>query len=355
MLRRSFHCKAFMLSALLATTMTLPSLVQAQSTGPAKPNAQMQTVLDALKGLDAKPLSTLTVPEARSQASAADAARSVQRDKMIPPGPEAKVKTRDIAIPTEAGNLSARVYLPEGTGPFPVIVYYHGGGWVVADLNTYDATPRALALGSQAMVLSVEYRHAPEHKFPAAHVDAWAAYVWAVENVHTLNGDASRIAVAGESAGANLAANVALMAEARQTTKPVYQLLVYPVAGNDMNTPSYLENADAMPLGKADMAWFVQHVFTSKEQTADPRLNLVGRDDLAGLPPATVILAQIDPLRSEGQAYADRLKQAGVAVDVKTFDGVTHEFFGMAKVVDLAKEAVDLANADLTKAFAAGH
>lgn len=324
-----------------------------QEAQQAKPDAQMQAVLDALKALDAKPLHTLTVPEARTQASPADAARTVQRDKKISPLPEAKVEAKDIAIPSAAGALPARVYIPEGKGPFPVVLYFHGGGWVVADLNTYDATPRALALGARAIVVSADYRHAPESKFPAQHEDAWAAYRWTVENIHLMNGDANRIAVAGESAGANLAANIALMAKEKKTKMPVHQLLVYPIAGNDMNTPSYQENANASPLGKADMEWFVSQVFKSKDETSDPRINLVGRSDLQGLPSATVVTAQMDPLRSEGQAYADKLKDAGVSVNLINVDGVTHEFFGMAKVVDKAKSAVDAASADLTNAFSA--
>jgi acetyl esterase/lipase len=316
-----------------------------------KPDAQMQAVLDALTSLQAKAFHTLSVSEARLQASPADAARTVQRDRKVSPYPEAKVATKDFAIPTAGGALPARAYIPEGDGPFPVVLYFHGGGWVVADLNTYDATPRALALGSKALVVSVDYHHAPESKFPAQHDDAWAAYKWLVESVHTLNGDAKRIAVAGESAGGNLAANVALMAKEQKTTMPVYQLLVYPIAGNDTNTPSYQQNANAVPLGKADMEWFISNVFTSKDQTSDPRVNLVDRQDLGGLPPATVVTAQIDPLRSEGQTYANNLKAAGVKVNLVNVDGVTHEFFGMAKVVDQSKAAVDAANADLTEAF----
>lgn len=319
----------------------------------AKPNAQMQAVLDALAELKAKPFNELSVPDARSQASPADAARTVQRDKMIPPGPEGIIETRDIGIPGPMGTLPARVYMPEttpGETP-PVILYFHGGGWVVADINVYDATPRALAVGTGAIVISVDYRHAPEFKFPSAHDDAWTAYEWVVENVHTLGGDASRIAVAGESAGANLAANVALMAKEHKTTMPVYQLLVYPVAGKDTDTPSYIENADAKPLGKADMRWFFDNVLEDPSQADDPRLNLVARGDLEGLPPATVITAQIDPLRSEGETYAENLAAAGVEVNALHYDGVTHEFFGMAKVVDEAKQAVDAANADLKAAF----
>jgi acetyl esterase/lipase len=168
-----------------------------------------------------------------------------------------------------------------------------------------------------------------------------------------MNGDAKKIAVAGESAGGNLAANVALMAKEMKATMPLHQLLVYPVAGNDMNTPSYKENAEAKPLGKKDMEWFVKHVFPSMSDTKDKRLDLVDRTDLAGLPPATVILAQIDPLRSEGETYAGKLKEAGVKVDLKVFNGATHEFFGMAKVVPQAKDAMDMAVADLKAAFAA--
>lgn len=320
----------------------------------AQPTAEMKAVLDALAELEAKPFHTLSVPEARNQASPADAARTVQRDNGIPSEPESLVETKDIAIPGPMGALPARVYMPPeaGGGPLPVIVYFHGGGWVVADINVYDATPRALAMGSKAMVISVDYRHAPEWKFPAAHDDAWTAYEWVVENIHTMNGDAARIAVAGESAGANLAANVALMAKEREATLPVYQLLVYPIAGTDTETESYLEYAEAKPLGKADMEWFFDHALENPEQSADPRLNLVGRDDLEGLPPATVITAQIDPLRTEGETYAKDLEDAGVRVNALHYDGVTHEFFGMARVVPEAKEAVDAANADLSAAFA---
>jgi acetyl esterase/lipase len=329
-------------------------LAQDNSTDRAsQPTSEMQEVLDTLSKLGAKPFNTLSVPEARSQATPADAARAVQWEKGIPSTPEGKVATRDIAIPTDNGNLPARVYTPEGEGPFPVIVYYHGGGWVVADINVYDATPRGLVVGTNAIVVSVDYRHAPESKFPAQQEDAWAAYAWIVENIHTMNGDASRIAVAGESAGGNLAANVAIMARDMETTMPLHQLLVYPIAGNDMNTPSYQEHAEAMPLGKADMEWFVEHVFASMDETADPRINLVGRDDLEDLPPATIINAEIDPLRSDGEMLAERLRADGVEVTQQTFPGVTHEFFGMAKVVPVAKQAMELAISDLNEAFAA--
>lgn len=341
------HPRSIALALVFPLIIPAPSFAQEM----AKPTTEMQAVLDKLAALGSKPFSTLSVSEARTQASPADAAHAVQWDKRISSNPEAQVTTKDIAIPTKNGAVAARVYIPAGEGPFPVVVYYHGGGWVVADINVYDGAPRALAMATNAIVVSVEYRHAPEHKFPAAHEDAWNAYTWIVENIHELNGNSDKIAVAGESAGGNLAANVALMAKEMKTKQPLHQLLVYPVAGNDMNTPSYKENADAKPLGKADMEWFVKNTTSSMAQAADPRLNLNGRSDLAGLAPATVILAQIDPLRSDGETYAAKLKDAGVAVDLKVYPGVTHEFFGMGKVVPEAKQALDMAATDLTAAF----
>ncbi|KQT53130.1 lipase [Aureimonas sp. Leaf454] len=341
----------------LALVLVLPALMLPAAPAFAqeapKPTAEMQAVLDKLKELQAQPVSTLTVPQARMQASAADAAAAVQRDRKISPAPESKVTTKDIAIPAKSGNLPARLYIPEGgAGPLPVIVYYHGGGWVIADINTYDASARGLALGAGAIVVSVDYRHAPEHKFPAQHQDAYDAYVWTVENIGSENGDTRRIAVAGESAGANLAADVALMAKEMKATLPVHQLLVYPIASNSMETPSKKAFTDTAPLSTPDIGWFVDHVFAAKAETADPRVNLVGRTDLSGLPPATVIAAEIDPLRSETEEYAEKLKTAGVSVNAKTFSGVTHEFFGMAKILPQAKEAMEMATGDLKQAFA---
>ncbi|MBC7477802.1 MAG: alpha/beta hydrolase [Pseudorhodobacter sp.] len=324
---------------------------QTAATQMAKPNAAMQAVLDKLKALGAKPLHTLTVEQARSQPTPADAVKAVMQEKGIKPGPEADIATRDIMIPGAAGDVPARVYTPPGNGPFPLIVYFHGGGWVIANIDTYDGSARALALGAKAVVVSSHYRQGPEAPFPAFHDDANAAYAWAVENSGSLNADATRIAIAGESAGGNLAANVAITARDKKLTMPIYQLLVYPIAGNDMDTPSYLENADAAPLGKADMAWFVKNAFAKMEDAADPRINLVGRTDLQGLPPATVILAQIDPLRSEGEAYAAALTAAGIKVHLQSYAAVTHEFFGMGAVVPESKQAMDLATADLRAAF----
>ena len=333
--------------AATGAAVTTPAAAQDMAT----PAPEMQSVLDKLAELSAKQLHTLTVDQARAQPTPADAVAAVMVDKGIDAGPAAEIGTSDIVIPGPAGDIKARVYTPPGDGPFPVIVYYHGGGWVIADIDTYDASARALSHGVGAVVVSSHYRQGPEDVFPAAHDDAYAAYVWVVENAGSLNGDSARMVIAGESAGANLAANVAIMARNAKITQPLHQLLVYPIAGNDMTTPSYLENAGASPLGKADMAWFVEHAFAAREDAADLRVNLVGRDDLADLPPATLITAQIDPLRSESIAYGEALQAAGGEVKMKNYDGVTHEFFGMGAVVPQAVEAMDFAVAQLRAAL----
>ncbi len=321
-------------------------------TTPPKADAQMQAVLDQLATLGAKPLETLTPEQARAQASPADAVKAVleAQDKATTPEPVAKVE--DSSFPGPAGAVPIRIYTPEGSGPMPVILYIHGGGWVIANLDTYDSSPRALANAAKAIVVSTHYRQGPENKFPAAHEDTLAAYKWLLANAARLGGDAKQIAVVGESAGGNLAANIAIAARDQKLQAPVAQVLVYPIANNDMNSPSYIENATAKPLSKPAMEWFVEHAFNAPTETADPRIALAKRTDLTGLPPATIILAQIDPLRSDGEAYADALRKAGVPATLQQYDGVTHEFFGMAAVVDKAKQAQQFVGEKLRAAFA---
>jgi len=319
-------------------------------------NPEMAAVITKLMELGAKPVNTLSVEEARSQPTPADAAMAVAEEKTgKPPEPEAVARTEDVKVSGAAGELDARVYWPEGTEEggeaLPVIVYFHGGGWVIADLDVYDASPRALANQAKAVVVSVHYRQGPEDKFPAAHDDAIAAYSYVVENAGQWNGDAERIAVAGESAGGNLALNVAIAARDQQLTTPDAILAVYPVAGDDLETPSYIANQNAVPLGKADIEWFVGHYLNDMTETADPRIDLVGSADLADLPPVTIVSAEIDPLQSEGMMLADKLEGAGVEVAYQNWNGVTHEFFGMAAVVPEAKEAQDFAGAQLRTAL----
>jgi acetyl esterase/lipase len=224
---------------------------------------------------------------------------------------------------------------------------------VIADLDTYDASPRALCNATGAVVVSTHYRQAPEHKFPAAHEDVFGVYQWLVQNPAKLKIDSKKIAVVGESAGGNMAAAISLMAKDKGIQMPVHQVLVYPVA--DMTgtpTPSLEENAMAKPLNKAMLEWFGKHLLAKPEDAKNPGLSLLlAGDKLKGLPSTTIILAQIDPLRSGGEALGKALQDAGVKVNLKIYEGVTHEFFGMGAVVDKAKDAVGVAAADLKAAF----
>ena len=303
------------------------------------PDAQMKAVLDTLASLGAKPIETLTVEQARRQPSPADAVKALLQKQGKSTAPEAVARVEDRIISGPGAGIPVRIYWPKGDGPFPLIVYYHGGGWVIANLDVYDSTPRALANAVGAVVVSSHYRQAPEHKFPAAHDDAWTAYEWAIANAADLKADRARVVIAGESAGGNLAANVAITARDKKMPA-VHQLLVYPIADTGMDTPSYRENADAKPLSKAGMAWFFDKYPRSRADWQDARLALLKARDLKGLPPATVVLAEIDPLRSEGEMYAEKLRAAGVDVAVQKYDGVTHEFFGMGAVHPKAKQAV---------------
>lgn len=310
----------------------------------------MQDVLDELAALGGKPIEQLTPLEARRQPTPTDAVKALlkKKGKEITPEPVAAVEDKYITGP--GGDIAIRIYTPEGRGPFPVIVYIHGGGWVIADLDVYDSSPRALANAAKAIVVSTHYRLAPENPFPASHEDVFAAYQWVRENAVSFGGDSDRIAVAGESAGGNMAAAVSLMAREQNVPLPVHQVLIYPVAGTDMGTPSFQEHADAKPLNKAMMEWFGKHELQSPQDKKDPRIDLLNAN-LKGLPSATIITAEIDPLRSGGKSLAEKLEAAGVEVDYKNYEGVTHEFFGMGAVLNEAKDATKLAARNLAKAF----
>lgn len=316
-----------------------------------EPDGQMQAVLDALRSLGGKPIETLTPLAARTQPTPTDAVEALLRERGQPTTPEPGVRSVDRTIPGPGGPLPVRVYTPEqGSGPFPLIVYYHGGGWVIADRKVYDGGARALAKLANAVVVSVDYRQGPEHKFPAAHDDAFAAYRWALEHANELKADPKRVALAGESAGGGLAVATAIQARDEKVQAPLHILAVYPIAGTDTTTPSYVQNAAAKPLNRPMMSWFFQHYLRNESDRADPRVNLVGAD-LRGLAPTTIINAEIDPLRSEGEALARLMRDAGVAVDQVTYPGTAHEFFGMAAVVDKAKQAQERAASALTAAF----
>ena len=317
-------------------------------------DAEMARVLAAYQASGAKPVYTLSAPQARLQPTPGDAAGTVAQ-QMGMPAKQPVAKVTDITVQGATGPLAARVYDPQMTrgGAAPVILYFHGGGWVTGTLDTYDASDRELANGTGAVVVSVQYRQGPENRFPAAQDDADAAYNWLLQNAGTLGGNPKQIALAGESAGGNLAIDTAIWARDQHLPLPVHQLLVYPVAGTDLNTPSYKETANAVPLNRRAIEWYVGNFVNGPADLKDPRLNVVGAADLRGLPPTTIISAEIDPLRSEGEMLAQKLQAAGVQVEQRTFPGVTHEFFGMGGAVSQAKMAEDYASMRLKASFTA--
>lgn len=311
---------------------------------------EMQAVIEKLASYGDKPIPELTAVEARKNHTPTDAVMDLMKENNIPK-PVFNVDTLGKEIPVDGGSIHARVYIPKtGKSSYPVIVYYHGGGFVIANLDVYDASANVLADKVGAVVVSVAYRLAPEHKFPIAHNDAFAAYKWVLANAASIKGDAKKVAVAGESAGGNLAINTAIKARDTKIMLPTAILAVYPVAGSDMTTKSYVKNAAAKPLDKPMMEWFVKNYLNSMAEGKDPRINLVVAN-LKGLPATTVITDEIDPLQSEGMLLVDKLKAAGVSVDSKNWDGVTHEFFGMGAIVPEAKDAEGYAVDQLKKAF----
>lgn len=314
------------------------------------PDTQMKAVLDELAAFNAPPLEKLSPENARNAPSPKDAVVGILA-KQSKPAVEMVAEVSHQLIPGPGGELLARVYHPQGKGPFPVLVYFHGGGWVIADLGTYDASCRALTNAASCIVVSVAYRQAPEHKFPAAAEDAYAATQWVMANAAQIKGDPRRVAVGGESAGGNLAAVTCLMARDRQGKMPLHQMLIYPITNYAFDTLSYQENASAKPLSKAAMQWFWDQYLENKANGSNPYASPLRAESLKGLPPATVITADIDPLRSEGQAYALRLREAGSAVRYTNYSNVTHEFFGTGAVVDKAKQAVREAAAGLRSGF----
>ena len=342
-----------------AQTPAPPSPAVAAPAAPADPTTKadpdMAKVLAALKELGPKPIETLTASEARKQPGAADAVTKVIKDADIKLDPHAglSITNRHFA---DMGNLRLRWYVPEDAkedGSLPVIVYFRGGGWVIADLDAYDASASALAKKANAALVSVDYPMAPEHKFPAQHNEAVEAYKYIVKNAKGWGYNPHKVAIVGESAGGNLAVATAIAARDQNLQKPVAVVAIYPVTETAMDTPSYTQEADAKPLNKAMMAWFFDKEMNGVRDKADPRLNLV-EAKLQRLPPTTIINAEIDPLRSDGEMLAEKMKAAGVDVTQKTYSGVTHEFFGMDAVVAKAKEAQDLAVSQLKKGFGAG-
>ncbi len=310
----------------------------------------MAVVIEKLVSFNAPPLVSLSAQEARKQPTPAVATMAVMKEHNIP-APPSNVDTTGRNIPVEGGQIHVRIYTPQtGKSVYPVIVYYHGGGWVIAGLDTYNASAEGLANQAEAVVVSVAYRQAPEFKFPTAHNDSFSAYEWAVKNASSIKGDPKMVALVGESAGGNLACAVSMMARDKGFQLPVHQVLVYPIAGYDFTTPSYQASANTKPLNTDLMKWFFDKYLKSPADGKNPLISLVTAN-LKGLPSTTIIAAQYDPLTSEGETLAENLKKAGVDVIRKLYDGTTHEFFGMAAVVPEAKDAQAMAASKLKSAF----
>ena len=307
---------------------------------PPKANKEVQKFLDASKSLGGKPIETLTPDEARKQPTPADAVKKVMEKEGKSTTLDASVAVKHMTVPGPLGDMRIHIYTPSGAGFFPIMVYFHSGGFVIADTKTYDASPRALGKGANAIRVSVDYHLAPEHKFPAAPNDTYAGYPWVLQHAKHFNGDPSRVAVGSESAGGDLAAVESMMARDKKTTLPMHQLLIYPVTNSDMDNAFYKTNTEANPLNKAMMKWFFKHDATLQDGN-NPYAIPMKAETLKELPSATVITDEIDPLRTEGKEYANHLKKDGVPVAYKDFKGVAHEFFGMGTVVLEAKKAED--------------
>lgn len=269
-----------------------------------------------------------------------------------PEEPEPVGSVMELAIGDEG--IPVRVYVPEGEGPYPTLVYFHGGGWVLGDLDTYDATCRALTNAAECMVVSVDYRLAPEHKFPTPLEDCYTVLEWVFDDAKPMQIDADNVAVGGDSAGGNLAAAVALLARDRGGPSIAHQTLIYPVTNHSVDTDSYEENAEGYLLTKDDMEWFWDHYLRDDIDSKNPYASPLQASNLEDLPPATVITCGFDPLRDEGAAYAQRLEEAGVLFNHVNYDDCIHgiaQFLAEPMDLTCSRGLIDDVAADLRSAF----
>ncbi len=310
---------------------------------------QIVQVIEAMERAQLRPIEASTPAEARAQMEA------TARSRKAEPMPVGRVEER--LIPGPAGEIRVRLYWPNGSGAsankVPAIAYYHGGGHVIGSLDTHDLIARNLCAGAEALVMSADYRMGPEHKFPAAVDDSFAALQWLAANAASVGADPERLGVHGDSAGANLAAVVALMARDRGGPALKLQSLVYPVADYTMNTASYRIFAEGYGLlTAAAMRWFREHYLSSPADAEDWRASPLQAPSHAGLPPAIIVTAECDVLHDDGVAYAEALRKAGVEVEYREYPGMVHAFFGMVPIVDDAMNAQRAVWAAFKRAFA---
>ena len=291
---------------------------------------QAQALLDAAAG--APPIQEMTIAQGREALE--------QRARMTAGQPEPVAEVKDLQMPGPGGALRLRVYRPSNAPSLPGLVYFHGGGWVRGSLQTADVLCRALANQAECVVVSVDYRLAPEATFPAAAEDAWAATQWVATNAASLGIDPERLAVGGDSAGGQLAAVVALLAREHHGPRLVYQLLIYPVVDYNLDTQSYRDNAEGYLLTRDGMQFYWDTYLNDPSEADDIRACPLRARDLANLPPALVITAEYDPLRDEGRAYADRLRADGTPAEYREVPGMLHGFAGSTGVLDVGRAAV---------------
>jgi acetyl esterase len=301
---------------------------------------QAQSVLDHLAGLGARPYHTMTAAEAR---------RAMAGFAKLGGRPAAVHRVEDRTIPGPGGELPIRVYTPFSGGPLAALVFFHGGGFVTSSIATHDPLCRALANGAGCVVVSVDYRLAPEYRFPAAVEDCYAAAQWVSANAAALGIDPTRVAVGGDSAGGTLAAVVARWARDRAGPPLAFQLLIYPIADYLPDLPSRREHKYL--ISEPDLVWVWGHYLNNATEGADPSVAPLRAADLRRLPRALVVTAEFDPLRDEGELYAARLREAGVPVDLTRYDGMFHGFVSMAGVIDQGKLALARAAAALRSAL----
>lgn len=294
---------------------------------------QAEALLKQMEADGVPEVSEMSVPQARMFIEKAFT-------EMVP-NPDLVSEIQNFTVPGPAGKLPVRLYKPEASETPPLVVYFHGGGWVIGSVESHDATCRALAKASGCAVASVEYRLAPESAFPAAPEDCFAATVWLAENGGSLGVDSSRLAVAGDSAGGNLAAVVSLMARDKGGPRISCQVLIYPAVDFTRDYPSYEENGEGYFLTTADMKWFKGHYLAGESDAKDSLASPLLAADHSNLPPAIIITCGFDPLRDEGEAYGEKLEAAGVEVTVSRYDGMIHGFVSMIGAIGDARTSIE--------------
>jgi len=322
-----------------------------QGITPYQPSPGMAAVLQERLNMRAVDPASVTVARAREVPNLIAAMQAIPNVRGLPADSPGVPVVRPLAAPGAVGALPARLYQPQNASGVPMLIYFPADTWVTGGLDGYDESLRQLASRTGWVVVGIGLRHAPDVTFPGIHDDAFVAYQWARSHAKEWGADPTRIALGGESAGANLALSTALLARDRLAPVPNHLLLITPLAGTSLSSASMNESGRSRPLTRRTVAWAQQQYTTDGRQLLDPRLNLLQRPDLAGMPPTTIVLAEIDPLRSDGEALAARLQAAGVRTNVRMFPGTAHDFFGLGERVTEAAAAEDYAADNLKAAL----